>query len=361
MHVRSLPSGRWRWIVQHHTARRSGTAATRPLAVLAAAQALVDMGAPHPGAVSATVEDLLTAWQDEHQDEWSPTYRVDVAHVLQHLPRAFLERDTQGVEPAVVATLQRTLLRQGWSPHRIQRVRGCISGAFRMAVDYGWTNRNPVADVRAPKVERADVTAPELDVVRRILDTAPVTVRLFLRLAAITGARRGELVALQWHDLDGSDLSIRRAVVQVAGEAPVVRGTKTGRKGERKLTLDVETLELLDAHRTTQAETAEARRLPDPSFIFSHDAGVSPWRPDYITQAYGKHRRTIPGARSVRLHDLRHWVATDMLQRGIPLIDVAGQLGHSNPRTTAAVYAHVMPGRGGDAARDRAARLGGGG
>jgi integrase len=361
MHIRELPSGRQRWIVQFKGQRRSGTEAGRPQAILAASRALVELGDAHPASVNATVEDLLTAWQDEHGDDWSPTYRVDVAHVLQHLPRAFLERDIQGVEPAVVATLQRTLLRQGWSPHRIQRVRGCISGAYRMAVDYGWTNRNPVADVRAPKVERADVTAPELDMVRRILDTAPVTIVLFLRLAAITGARRGELVGLQWRDLDGSDLSIRRAVVQVAGSGPVVRGTKTGRKGERKLELDAETLELLDKLREAQRSNATERMLPVPVFIFSHDAGVSPWRPDYITQAYGKYRRTIPGARSVRLHDLRHWVATDMLQRGTPLIDVAGQLGHSNPRTTAAVYAHVMPGRGGDAARDRASRLGGGG
>lgn len=357
MHVRKLPSGKYRWIVQHRGQRRDGTEPNRARAILAASQALVELGASHPGGVASTIEDLLTAWQAEREDDWSPTYRADVAHVCAHLPRAFLDRDIGSLEPAAVATLQRTLARQGWSPHRIQRVRGCLSGAYRMAVDYAWTPRNPVADVRAPKIERSDVQAPTLAIVRGILNTAPRQIRLFLWLAANTGARRGEIIALQWDDLDGSDLKVRRAVVQVAGGVPVVRGTKTGRKGERKLELDDTSLRLLEEHRAEQAATAEARRLPAPVFIFSHDAGVSPWRPDYIGQAYQRHRRTVPGAEHVRLHDLRHFVATDMLQRGIPLIDVAGQLGHSNPRTTAAVYAHVLPGRGGQAARDRAVRL----
>lgn len=98
MHIRELPSGKWRWIVQHRGKRRSGSADRRPVAVLHAAQALVDMGAPHPNAVEATVEDLLTAWQLEHEDEWSPTYRVDVAHVCNNLPRAFLDRDIAAVD-----------------------------------------------------------------------------------------------------------------------------------------------------------------------------------------------------------------------------------------------------------------------
>src|SRR5215216_626652 len=359
MHVRRLPSGSYRWIVQHKGQRRDGTAKTKALATLAGAQALVDLGTSHPGA-RGTVEDLLTAWQDEHAKEWSPTYRVDAAYVCANLPRAFLDRDIAGVEPAVVATLQRSLLRAGWSPHRIQRVRGCLSGAYTMAIDYGWTPTNPVRDVKAPKVEQSRVNAPTVDVVRAILNTAPPPIRLYLWLAANTGARRGELVGLQWGDLDGRDLWIHRAVVQVAGSRPEVRGTKTGRKGERRLELDDTSVALLEEHRTAQAATARARSLPTPLFIFSHDAGVSPWRPDYIGLAYRDHRATVPGAEHVRLHDLRHFVGTDMLQRGIPLIDVAQQLGHSNPRTTAAVYAHVMPGRGGAAARDRAQRLGDG-
>src|SRR5215216_2545839 len=252
MHVRRLPSGKWRWIVQHRGQRLDGTELNRARAILAGSRALVDLGADHPASTSSTIEELLTAWQAEHEDEWSPTYRVDVAHVCANLPRAFLDRDIGTVEPAVIATLQRSLLRAGWSPHRIQRLRGCLSGAYTMAIDYGWTPTNPVRDVKAPKVEPSRVNAPTVDVVRAILNTAPPPIRLYLWLAANTGARRGELVGLQWGDLDDRDLWIHRAVVQVAGSRPEVRGVKTGRKGERRLELDDTSVALLEEHRTAQ-------------------------------------------------------------------------------------------------------------
>lgn len=359
MHARRLPSGKHRWIVQYRGQRRDGTTDTRARAILEGSRALVELGADHPAKIRATMEELLTAWQAEHEDEWSPTYAADVAHVCAHLPDTFLARDIATVEPAVIATLQRSLMKQGWSAHRVQRIRGCISGAFGMGVDYGWTPRNPVRDVKAPNVERSDVTAPEHDVVRELVASAPDGIRLFLRLAAVTGARRGEIIALQWRDLDANGtLAIRRSVVQVAGQQPVVREqTKTGRKGDRRLELDDGTLTLLAVHRETQAATAADRRLPAPVFVFSHDAGVSPWRPDYIGLAYRRHRDTIAGAEHVRLHDLRHYVATSMLIDGEAPVDVAAQLGHSTPATTLRVYAHYLPGRGRESTKRRAGRL----
>jgi integrase len=132
--------------------------------------------------------------------------------------------------------------------------------------------------------------------------------------------------------------------------------TKTGRKGDRRLDLDDDTLALLEAHRAEQAATAEARRLPAPVYVFSHDGGVSPWRPGYVGLAFRRARAGVPGA-NVRFHDLRHYVATTMLADGEPLIDVAAQLGHSTPATTARVYAHYLPGRGRESATKRAGRL----
>jgi integrase len=355
MHLRKLPSGKWRWIVQHRGQRRDGTAPTRARAILAGSQALVELGADHPASVKATVDELLAAWQAEHEAEWSPTYAADVRHVCGHLPPAFLARDIGTVEPAVIATLQRTLTKQGWSAHRIQRVRGCLSGAYGMAVTYGWAQRNPVRDVNPPTVEQSDVHAPDHDAVRELLEAVPDRIRLVLWLAAVTGCRLGELVALRWSDLDAGTLTVRRAVVYTPATGTVVREkTKTGRKGDRRLDLDDGTLAMLEAHRVDQAATAEARRLPAPVYLFSHDGGVTPWRPGYVGLAFRRARGDAP----VRFHDLRHYVATTMLADGEALIDVAAQLGHSTPATTARVYAHYLPGRGRESATKRAGRLG---
>jgi integrase len=359
MHVRQLSSGSWRWIVQHRGVKRNGTSPTRARAILDGSRALVELGADHPAKIRATVDELLVAWQAEHEAEWSPTYAADVRHVCGHLPPAFLARDIGTVEPAVIATLQRTLTKQGWSAHRIQRVRGCLSGAYGMAVTYGWAQRNPVRDVNPPTVEQSDVHAPNDYSVRLLLESVPDRIRLVLWLAAVTGCRLGELVALRWADLDGGTLTVRRAVVYTPATGTVIREkTKTGRKGDRRLDLDDDTLAMLIAHRDNQRINAEERRLPVPVYVFSHDGGVSPWRPGYVGLAFRRARAGVPGATAVRFHDLRHYVATTMLADGEPLIDVAAQLGHSTPATTARVYAHYLPGRGKESATKRAGRLG---
>ncbi len=53
--------------------------------------------------------------------------------------------------------------------------------------------------------------------------------------------------------------------------------------------------------------------------------------------------REKAGASGVRLHDLRHYVATRLLASGIDVRTVAGRLGHRNPATTLNVYAHFVP------------------
>lgn len=74
-----------------------------------------------------------------------------------------------------------------------------------------------------------------------------------------------------------------------------------------------------------------------------------PWRPDGVTARFVKlrEREGLPG---VRLHDLRHFVATRMLAAGVPVTTVAGRLGHANTSTTLNVYAHFVESSDRDAA-----------
>src|SRR5439155_15425031 len=110
----------------------------------------------------------------------------------------------------------------------------------------------------------------------------------------------------------------------------------------RKIALDKGTLESLAQHRKRCA--ARARKcgvdLDEDAFVFSPEADSSrPWRPDAITLAFGRLRRQLK-LKGVRLHDLRHAAATQMLAAGVPVPIVAGRLGHSSPATTMSIYAH---------------------
>ena len=81
---------------------------------------------------------------------------------------------------------------------------------------------------------------------------------------------------------------------------------------------------------------------PTDAFVFSHAVdGAEPWRPDSTTRAFARLCRRA-GVHGVRLHDLRHYVATRLLAGGVDVRTVAGRLGHRNAATTLNVYAHFL-------------------
>ena len=77
--------------------------------------------------------------------------------------------------------------------------------------------------------------------------------------------------------------------------------------------------------------------------MFSHDADAGrPWRPDSTSRAF-RHLCHEVGLDHVRLHDLRHFVATRLLASGVDVRTVSGRLGHSLASTTLNVYAAFVP------------------
>jgi integrase len=77
--------------------------------------------------------------------------------------------------------------------------------------------------------------------------------------------------------------------------------------------------------------------------------GDPTWRPDGATRRWERLREKA-GLDDVRLHDLRHFVATQLLGAAVDPRTVAGRLGHANPAVTMAVYGHFLPEKDRDAA-----------
>jgi integrase len=83
---------------------------------------------------------------------------------------------------------------------------------------------------------------------------------------------------------------------------------------------------------------------PETRFVFSSDkAGLRPWLPNFVTKRFISVRRAA-GLGHFRLHDLRHFMATQMLDAGVPVPIVAARLCHARASTTLNVYAHAVPG-----------------
>jgi integrase len=169
---------------------------------------------------------------------------------------------------------------------------------------------------------------------------------VFLVLAAVTGARRGELLALRWPDLDLDlgTLTITRAISE-GPDGPVEHQRPKTRGSVRRLALDENTVAILAAHRSRLDDTSSACGIgfPSAAFVFSHEPdGSAPWRPGFVSLKFRRLRHAV-GLDEVRLHDLRHFVATTLLGAGVDLPTVAGRLGHAGGgRTTLAVYSHFQ-------------------
>jgi integrase len=159
----------------------------------------------------------------------------------------------------------------------------------------------------------------------------------------VLGARRGELCALQWSevDLDQGEVLIAGGIVRVPGESLLDKATKTHAK--RCVAIGTDTAELLRAHRLAQAKDALAcgTTLADNAYVFSHAPdGSAPINPDGMTHRF-RHLARRLGVRC-RLHDLRHFMVTQLVAGGVDWRTVAGRAGHADGHMTLSTYAHFQ-------------------
>lgn len=304
-------------------------------------------------AIAGTVGHLLEEWYAQGLRDWSPLtadrYRslIDV-----HIGPALGHKTLAMIGPADLARLYRKLSDAGLAPATVRKAHYLLSGAFRMAVDWDWMERNPADKAKKPVLHRQEVRAPSPDQVLAAIAAAQLRYPgfpMYLRLAATTGARRGELVALRIPDVsaDGSTVRITRAVIEHKGQL-IVKHTKT--EDARVVTLDDDTAAMLAGHIAylrEKAATAGVALVPD-AYLFTEPMrskrldGSVPWRPREATRRW-RWLRTQAGASDLRLHALRHFAATQMLDAGVPVRTVSARLGHRQTSTTLNVYSAFIP------------------
>ncbi|MGH3615878.1 MAG: tyrosine-type recombinase/integrase [Pseudonocardia sp.] len=218
----------------------------------------------------------------------------------------------------------------------IRQIHFIMSGALRRAVRLRWIGTSPIDQAEPPPAPKPDPRPPTAAEAARILHEAWADAEwaLLLWLAMVTGARRGELCALRWYDVDQAAgvLWVRRSIWQ--------RGKRTGEKDtkdhqKRRIALDVDTLALLVEHRERCEERIAVAdvELRDDAFLFSSAPdGCRYLLPDSVSQRYGDLVRKLGIHTSI--HKLRHYSATELISAGVNPRTVAGRLGHGGGGTT---------------------------
>jgi len=327
---------------------------TKREAQRALAALVTQIGHGVPADTATTVSQLLDAWFAQARTDFSPsTVRESNGIIERYLKPGLGEARLDRLRVPQIDTYYRRLLDgsanhgRPLGPATIRRLHGILRRALGQAVRWGWIAHNYAADASPPRIHAPEVRPPTPAEVARLFRLASgddPTLATFVILAAATGARRSELVALRWSDIDigRASMTIRHGIV-LGPDGLVEKGTKT--HAIRNVSLDPTTLAALLAHQARADELALAfgtTRSPG-SFVFSIEPdGSSTVRPDSMSRAFRQlcAKAGVPG---VRLHDLRHYVATQLLAGGVDVRTVAGRLGHRNPSTTLNVYSHFLP------------------
>lgn len=309
-----------------------------------------------------TIKEIAELWLARNKSRWAPnTYRHHEG-MLGHAMDDIGDLDPAELTPLNVEALLAKLAADGRSPRALKGIHTSLRAMYNQAVRWGVVDRNPVSFVDSPVYRPEPFDPPEPEKVAAAiekLEALDPCLALFIRVAAHTGSRRGELCALRWSDIDlevGS-ISITRALTRDHDGRIIEKDTKTHRDHTVAIGPGTtQALALWKDHRSAQvAAVDEGGSLAESSFVFVRNPddthGVIPPRPDSFTGAWMRRRGDI-GMPSVPLKNMRHFVATQMIAAGHDPVTVAHRLGHASPNITLRVYARFLPARDSAAATD---------
>jgi len=234
--------------------------------------------------------------------------------------------------------------RPGLSGGSVRNLHLVLTQALSQAVRWQLLAANPAAGAQPPRPKRpAPVTVDQPLIELLLAAVAGTWLEIPATVAAATGMRRGEILALRWADL-ANDYSAARVqrTLQPTKTGLVFEQPKTPRS-RRTVLLPQFLRPYLERHRETQT----ARRVEVGDGWVEHGLVVErgdgqPLNPDTLSAGWARHMRKhrLP---PVRFHDLRHGHATLMLTQGVHPKVVSERLGHASIGITLDLYSHVLP------------------
>jgi integrase len=281
--------------------------------------------------VGLTVMDVVQNWYQGHRRNLSPgTQRDYEGRIHRDVGRiASIDANELARNPRDLRSFYATL-----TPTNARRLHAILRQAFEDAVAHGEVERNPCILVKPRKPSAPEKLIPSPSEVEKIVIAAEEEDHLwglFLNITATLGTRRGETCALRWEDFDFDDrrVHVRRALCKGLNGPTEIKLPKNGR--ERSLLVGDRFFQQLLAFRH------------EAGWVFSAGARAKrdhPWHPDWPGHRFQRlaERLQLP----YTLHSLRHFVATQLLARGLPVTQVAKFLGHKDPSVTMNLYGNHL-------------------
>jgi integrase len=285
---------------------------------------LVDTGEDPLGEIveqreAPTVADLIDRFEREHLPKRRPsTVRGYKIIVTKHI-RPFFGKHTRVADVgfADIDRLHRKITATG-STYIANRAIAVCSKMFALAIKWNWCEKNPCIGIeKNPEAKRKRyLVGDELQrLTAALADTSDKQFVSAITLLLLTGARKGEVLAMRWADLD-----LQRGVWTKLASA-------TKQKNDHAVPLSEAAREVLSKITRSNSE-----------FVFPSSAEVG-----HLVDISDSWEALCAraGIEGLRVHDLRHSFASLLVSSGASLPLIGALLGHSNPATTAR-YSHLF-------------------
>ncbi len=232
------------------------------------------------------------------------------------------------------------------SPKTIRHYHTFLSSVMERAVKWGLIDSNPCHRVDAPKTTKKEMCCLNAQEAAEFLDkltNETLDIQAMFGLLLLTGIRRGELMGLEWPDIDfkNSRITIRRTSQYTAEKGIYTDTTKT-EQSKRVISIPHYLLDLLNDYKL---EMLQKRFSLGSQWVNSNRLFVQ-WNgePMHPNTPYSLLRKLLDkyDMPHVSLHSLRHTNASIMIANGADIRTVSGRLGHSQTSTTLNVYAHLL-------------------
>lgn len=236
------------------------------------------------------------------------------------------------VKPVQIQALVQGI--QHMSHSYVSKLKATLWSIFDAAIDNDLCVKNPCATVRIKSqkkraTEEKYFTVEEVEAILESCRKSPSTMSIGIYILAYSGMRRGELLGLQWNDIDfkRNKISIRR-VVYLDKNTKMIKDTAKSEAGIRVIPLLPKLKEYLES-------------APHKSDFIVPDSHGDFYNPKNFSTAYKAFIRSVNGVRELGTHAYRHALATHLHAAGVDIRTIQAILGHTDITVTGNVYISV--------------------